>query len=157
MGVRQRPGLYRFLVVVLWMLAAQAVRAEILVIANVQSGVQSLDLEQVKAIALGRNVALPNDVRLQVVDQSTTRFIFHDFHRRVTGMSRIRLNSYWARQVFTGVAQAPRRLANDAAVVAAVAADASLLGYVSALSEADRDVRVVLRIEGDIVPGDGEP
>lgn len=140
------PGC-RHLLVLLALLAAFPLRAEILVVVGVRSGIESLSREQVHAVALGRKVLLPGAVRLRIVDQSTTRFIFHDFHRQVTGMSRIRLNAYWARQVFTGAAKAPLRLEGDEAVIAAVSADPELLGYVSALPAGEEGVRVVLRLE----------
>ena len=110
---------------------------------------QELTTPEVAAVALGRRIDLPGNAQLRLVEQSTSRFIFHDFHYRVTGMSRVRLNSYWARQVFTGESEAPRRVQNDEAVIAAVQADPTLLGYVSALPPGQSRVRVVLRLEGD--------
>ncbi len=141
------PRSQPLLLTLLLSLTALPLRAEILVIVNAGSGIESMTPAQVSAIALGRNVTLPSGAQLRIVEQSTTRFIFHDFHRQITGMSRVQLNAYWARLIFSGTAKAPRRLDDDAAVIAAVSADPGLMGYVSEVPENAHTIRVVLSVE----------
>ena len=122
-------------------------RGEIYVVVNAESPVPSLTEEQVSAIALGRPVELPGDYRLEFVDQSVSELVFHEFHFRVTSMSQLQLNSYWARRAFTGRGRKPRRLGGDNAIMQAVSADPSLLGYLSEAPPArERRLRVVLQL-----------
>ncbi|MEZ5435291.1 MAG: hypothetical protein R3E67_01295 [Pseudomonadales bacterium] len=55
------------------------------------------------------------------------------------------LNAYWSRMVFSGQGQPPKKVADDAAVLALVRANPNLIGYVDAVS-LNNSVKVLLRI-----------
>lgn len=142
-----RPLRTRLLV---WLLLGLGVpaHAELYVIVQADSPIESLTMEQLSAIALGRSVRLPGDVRAEFVDQSTSRRVFHAFHYGVNDMSELQLNSHWARIVFTGRGKRPRRLPDDQAVIQAVLQNPRLIGYLGAEPSQERSrVRVLLRLE----------
>lgn len=133
------------------------VRADVYVIVHPASLVQEITVEQAAALALGRPSGLEDAGRIEFVDQSANEKVFHEFHYRVTGMSQVRLNRHWARQVFTGVARAPRRLGDDVTIMEAVLSNPSLIGYVSAPPPPRyQRLRVVLHLQGEM-PGPGQP
>ena len=70
----------------------------------------------------------------------------HDaFYQRVTGRDAAQAKANWARLAFSGHGQAPKVLADAAAVKKAVAADPKLVGYIDA-DDVDRTVQVVLAV-----------
>jgi len=70
-----------------------------------------------------------------------------EFDRVVLGLDPDRAARYWKDRKIRGGARAPKQLSSTAAVLAAVAADPSAIGYVS-LGEVGATVKVVAKISG---------
>lgn len=109
------------------------------VVVIVNPAASSLTKEQVSDLYLGKNrsfkpVDLPNSAPVKA-----------EFYQKVTQHDLAQVKATWARLLFTGQAQAPKELADAAAVKKAVAADAKAVGYISK-SEVDSSVKVALTV-----------
>lgn len=107
---------------------------DIVVIGNLAAG--PLTKEQVADVFLGKNQALTP------VDQVETAPIRAEFYKQATGRDLAQIKSTWSRLVFSGKGQAPKELADNAAVKKAVAADPKAVGYIDK-SAVDGSVKVV--------------
>jgi len=107
---------------------------DIVVIGNLAAG--PLTKEQVADVFLGKNQALTP------VDQVESAPIRAEFYKQATGRDLAQIKSTWSRLVFSGKGQAPKELADNAAVKKAVATDPKAVGYIDK-SAVDGSVKVV--------------
>lgn len=120
------------------------ISAAMVVIGN-SAGADSLSKKDVKKLFMGKKTKLPNGDRakiIELVDGDPGRI---EFHKAATGRSEAQLQSAWSRLVFTGKAEAPTQVANDAEVVKAVSAEPNAIGYVNEASVTG-DVKVLLKL-----------
>lgn len=76
------------------------------------------------------NIFLGKDKSLKGVDQAGWNPAKEAFYAGVTNKNESQLKSYWSGLIFTGKGQPLPSVADDAAVVARVAAEADAIGYV---------------------------
>jgi len=117
---------------------ALASHAELVVIANPAVG--PLTKEQVSDLFLGKSQAFTP------LDQPEAAPIYADFYKKATGRDVAQVKSTWSRVVFSGKGQAPKQLADSAAVKKAVAADPKAVGYVEKTA-VDASVKAVLSLD----------
>jgi ABC-type phosphate transport system substrate-binding protein len=117
---------------------ATASAADLVVVANPAAG--PLTKDQVADLFLGKNTSLTP------IDQPEGSATYADFYRKATGRDVAQVKATWARLVFSGKAQAPRQVADSAAVKKAVAADPKAVGYIDK-SAVDSSVKVVLPLD----------
>ncbi|WP_421682605.1 phosphate ABC transporter substrate-binding protein [Stutzerimonas urumqiensis] len=84
------------------------------------------------------NIFLGKDKSLTGIDQKDWNPTKEKFYSAVTSKNEAQLKSYWSGLVFTGKGQPLSSVADDAAVVAKVAGDASAIGYVDAAAVNDQ-------------------
>ncbi|WP_120994258.1 phosphate ABC transporter substrate-binding protein [Stutzerimonas urumqiensis] len=84
------------------------------------------------------NIFLGKDKSLTGIDQKDWNPTKETFYAAVTSKNEAQLKSYWSGLVFTGKGQPLSSVADDAAVVAKVAGDASAIGYVDAAAVNDQ-------------------
>lgn len=112
--------------------------ADLVVIANPAVGPLSRD--QVADLFLGKSQAFTP------LDQAEGSAIHAEFYKKATGRDVAQVKATWSRMVFSGKGQAPKQLADSAAVKKAVAADPKGVGYIEK-SAVDASVKVVLGLE----------
>lgn len=112
--------------------------AELVVIGNPAAG--PLNKEQVADVFLGKSASFTP------IDQSDGSPAYADFYRKATGRDAAQVKATWARLVFSGKGQAPRQLADAAAVKKAVATDPHAIGYIER-SAVDASVKVLLALD----------
>jgi ABC-type phosphate transport system substrate-binding protein len=117
--------------------AAQAAEPEVVVIGN--PAAQTLTKEQVADLFLGKNQGM------KLLDLPNSAPVKAEFYQKVSGHDLSQVKATWARLIFTGKAQAPKEVADAAAVKKAVAADPKALGYIQK-SEVDSSVKVLLTL-----------
>ena len=120
------------------------VSAAMVVIGNPAGG-DALSKSDVKKLFMGKKTKLSNGNKakiIELVDGAPARVAFHE---ATTGRSESQLQSSWARLVFTGKAEAPVQVADDAAVIDAVSADADAIGYIDEASVTG-SVKVLLKL-----------
>ena len=118
-------------------LAVNAAAGDVVVI--VAPDAPSLTKQQVTNIYLGR------DLDHKPVDLPEGSPAHEAFYSKATDRNPAQLKAMWSRLVFTGHAQAPRVLADAAAVKKAVAADPKSVGYIDK-ADVDSTVKVLLTL-----------
>ncbi len=118
--------------------AAQAAEPEVVVIGN--PAAQTLTKEQVADLFLGKNQGM------KLLDLPNSAPVKAAFYQKVSGHDLSQVKATWARLIFTGKAQAPKEVADAAAVKKAVAADPKAVGYIQK-SDVDSSVKVLLTLE----------
>ncbi|MCQ4264789.1 phosphate ABC transporter substrate-binding protein [Stutzerimonas stutzeri] len=76
------------------------------------------------------NIFLGKDKSMKGVDQAGWNSTKESFYKAVTNKNESQLKSYWSGLIFTGKGQPLPSVADDAAVVAKIAAEADAVGYV---------------------------
>lgn len=106
---------------------APIARAELVVIVNTESGVNSLDSSDLVNIFMGRYQKFPSGVTAFPVDLQGAR---DTFYKTLVDKTLPEVNSYWARLVFSGRASPPRQVLDAAEVVEIVRSNRGAIGYV---------------------------
>ena len=112
--------------------------ADLVVIANPTAGPMTKD--EVADLFLGKTQALTP------LDQADGSAVYNEFYKKATGRDVAQVKATWSRVVFSGKGQAPRQLADSAAVKKAVAADPKAVGYIEK-SAVDGTVKLVLGLD----------
>jgi ABC-type phosphate transport system substrate-binding protein len=118
--------------------AGAATAAELVVIANPAVG--PLTKDQVADLFLGKSQAFTP------IDQAEGSATYADFYKKASGRDIAQVKATWSRIVFSGKGQAPKQVADSAAVKKAVAADPKAVGYIEK-SAVDSSVKVVLGLD----------
>lgn len=118
--------------------------ADVVVIANPAFASDSANADDIKRLFLGKAKDLAGSGATPV-DQTNGSPAWEHFYDSVVGKTTSQLRAYWSRLVFTGKGKPPRALGNDDEIVAAVASDKMLIGYVDAAAVTG-DVKVLLTV-----------
>lgn len=128
------------LLVALWLLSA-SLRAEVVVIVGLENPITSLTTEQVARIFLRKKSDLPAGVVLEPVDQPKGS-LRDSFYLENVGMTRARINAYWAQRVFTGASQPPLQPTAEQNFLSLIAQSKNRIGYADN-TQLTNEVRVV--------------
>lgn len=127
------------------MMAVSAAHAEVAIIVNNSVSVQSITVDEAANIFLGKVNELPGGIRMVPIDQEDGQKVRAEFYSKVVKKDAAQLNAYWSRLIFTGKGEPPKKMADNADVLALVAANPNIIGYVDA-SAANSSVKVLLRV-----------
>ncbi|MBK8675246.1 MAG: phosphate ABC transporter substrate-binding protein [Cellvibrionales bacterium] len=133
-----------FLLLIMAVYAANT-QAEIAIIANKSVSIASITEAQAAAIFLSQLDVLEDGTQLIPVDQKDDQETRSMFYAKVIKKGAAQLNAYWSRKVFSGEGQPPKKVADDAVVLALVRANPNVIGYVDAAA-VNNSVKVLLRI-----------
>ncbi len=118
------------------LLSASLASAEVVVIVNAASPVNSASADDIAQVFLGKSNDLGgNDV--VPVDQSEGNAARNQFYEKVVQKNESQLTAYWSRLIFTGKGAPPKQVGGDADVVDAVATDEEAVGYVDSSAVAE--------------------
>ena len=120
--------------------------AEIAVIVSASNGNSALDKDIIERIFLGKTASFPDGSQAIPVDQNEGNAAREAFNDKVLGKSSSQLKAYWSRLIFTGKGTPPKESGSDADVVALVAKNPNLVGYVDAAA-VDGSVKVVYKFQ----------
>lgn len=119
--------------------------ADIVVVANPQSGIERLSKEELVNIYLGRYRRLPTGQSAEPIDIQGDADIKARFYRSLVDKSLAEINAYWARLVFSGKTRPPVSLPNVEEALQFVARYPKALAYVDR-SKVDKRVSVVFEM-----------
>lgn len=122
-----------------------AARADLVVVANPQSGIERLSKEDVINIYLGRYRRLPSGITAEPIDLAPADGTKERFYRSLVRKSLPEINAYWARLVFAGKTRPPQVAESSAAALHKVAADPAGIAYMDR-SQTGRQVKVVFEL-----------
>lgn len=133
----------RYLIYLLLLIPYGLVQADIAIIGNLDNGLETMTLKEVKDVYMGRSQALPNGDFALPLDQHELRPIFYD---SLTGRKIELINAYWARIIFSGQASPPLKVADSTAVINVVSNNKGAIGYIDMdVDNVDEDkVRILL-------------
>ncbi len=117
-----------------------AAAKDLVVIANVASGVEKLTREEAVNIFMGRYGRLPSGITALPLDEIGNKA---PFYRALVGKELPEVNSYRARLMFSGLGSPPRQTDNADEVIETVVNNKGAIGYIDK-AKADRRVKVIL-------------
>ncbi len=126
-------------------LGAAAAQAEVAVIVNSSVGVADISADAAADIFLSKVSALPDGTKMVPIDQEDSQKAREEFYSKVVKKDAAQLNAYWSRLIFTGKGEPPKKVADNAEVVALVSANPNIIGYVDA-SAVTGGVKVLLKV-----------
>lgn len=124
------------------LLSAACARADLVVVANPNSGIVQLSRDEVVNIYLGRYRRLEGGQAAEPIDLNGEADSKSLFYRKLVNKSLAEINAYWARLIFSGKTQPPRQVANTEEALQQVASRQGALAYVER-ARADRRVAIV--------------
>lgn len=119
--------------------------AEVAIVVNNSVAVSSITVDVAANIFLGKVDELPGGTRMVPIDQEDGQKARTEFYSKVVKKDAAQLNAYWSRLIFTGKGEPPKKVADNTDVLALVAANPNIIGYVDA-SAVNSTVKVLLRI-----------
>jgi ABC-type phosphate transport system substrate-binding protein len=120
--------------------------SRIAIVTHKGGAIDSLTRKQVADIYMGRGAELRKHPDLLVLDYQGDSKLRERFYLALTGKSLPQINAYWARLAFSGQANPPRRMTDEAAVLQSIKRNPDVLGYVDFPKVSD-DVAVALTLE----------
>ncbi len=123
-----------------------SVQAELAVIVAKDSPIQSLSYKQLNQIYLGTSRAVAQGIEVMPLVLSSTDPLHHEFNLKITGKDPVEWRHYWSRWLFTGKRVPPGVVLTSGEMIAKVAEDPGVLGYVQA-SDLTSEVKVVLHLQ----------
>jgi ABC-type phosphate transport system substrate-binding protein len=124
---------------------ASLAQAELVLVANPQSGIERLTQDEVINIYLGRYRRLPSGLVAEPIDQPVDADARARFYRRLVNKSLAEINAYWARLVFSGKTRPPKVAESVDSMLRLVATQPGALAYVER-AQADARVKVVFEL-----------
>ena len=125
----------------LWMLGFHA-QAEIAVVVNINSPIESFTHRELVDLYMGRNLFLPTGGLAVRIDQAPTSNIRKLFYQELVGKSVAEVNAYWAKLLFTGQSTPPYSLDSSKRVLEVIRNNVNAIGYINA-EEVDDTVKTV--------------
>jgi ABC-type phosphate transport system substrate-binding protein len=117
--------------------------AEIAIVVH-PSNANAIDSTMVTRIFMGKTKSFADGSKIIPLTQADGSTTANDFNKNVLKKSSSQIKAYWSKLVFTGKGAPPKAVANDAEVIALVAANPNIIGYVNA-GAATGDVKVVAK------------
>lgn len=126
-------------------LGAIAAQAEVAVIVNSSVAVADISADVAADIFLSKVNSLPDGTKMVPLDQEDGQKAREEFYSKVVKKDAAQLNAYWSRLIFTGKGEPPKKVADNAEVVALVSTNPNIIGYVDAASVTPA-VKVLLKM-----------
>ncbi len=130
----------KILLLLMIILAPATATAELVVIANANNKLKSIEASSLQDIYMGRKRAFEDGSMALPIDQAKLRT---DFYLKLTNRPIEQINAYWARIMFSGEASPPRIMPDDASVISTVKENTGAIGYVSEES-VNKEVKILL-------------
>lgn len=98
----------------------------------------ALDKQSISRIYLGKAKSFPGGGQAVPIENSSNAA---EFNSNVLNKSDSQLKAYWSKLIFTGKGQPPKKVGTDAEVIALIAANPNMIGFIA--GEGDGSVKVV--------------
>ncbi len=118
--------------------------ADVVVITNRTTDIDSLTAKEVKLLYLQKKKTFPNGVVAIVGDQPSDSDVRDEFNKKVLKKSSKKIKRYWSKRIFSGKGVPPKVIGKDEEMKKWVANTPNSLGYIDAKS-LDNSVKVILR------------
>ena len=128
----------------LLLFVANVACADIYIVVHQNSPIQSVDIEEIADVYLGRRKSLGDLYIDQVLDRTgeeRRRFFESTTHMRIS-----QVNAYWAKLKFSGRMRAPEGIASRVQLVEKLKQNPQAIGYMLEKPPNNSGIRVVLHI-----------
>jgi hypothetical protein len=115
------------------MMAATFASAEVVVIVNASSSINSATAEEIQQVFLGKRNEI-GGVSVTPVDQSEGNDARDVFYEKIVDKTPSQLNAYWSRLIFTGKGKPPKQYFDDAEVLETILEEEDSVGYIDSSS-----------------------
>ena len=132
----------KYLVVLALSSLPATLNADIAIIANSSVDIGEISTKEVSKIFLGKIKHLSDGTKIKLYDLPDDDQDKWSFYKTVTRKNSSQLNSYWARKLFTGQAEAPIVLSDASHVLRTVSSNQNAIGYVNT-EDLDDSVKVL--------------
>ncbi len=119
--------------------------AEVVVVVHSSININSISKSDLGRIFLGKSDQLPDGTKVKPLNQIFASPIRTEFDRNLLGKSEGQMKNYWSRQMFSGEGTPPEEVNGDLDVLAKIAADPTVIGYID--NSAANDSLKVLSIK----------
>ncbi|MBF0351461.1 MAG: phosphate ABC transporter substrate-binding protein [SAR324 cluster bacterium] len=116
--------------------------ADFVVIVNPANAVNSLTVDEVKNIVLGKQKRYANGNSAEALDNASLKELFY---KQVTEKNLKQVRAYWARLIFTGKGKPPLEVESDEEVKKWIISNKDGFGYIDS-KLVDDSVKVVLTV-----------
>ncbi|NRB41106.1 MAG: phosphate ABC transporter substrate-binding protein [Pseudomonadales bacterium] len=110
------------------------------------SNTEAADANKIRRIFLGKTKAFSNGEKVQTFDLPKGDKAREVFREEVLRKSESRLNSYWARMLFSSKAQPPKELSGPDEIKEIVASNVNAISYLDSV-DVDASVRVIMTLK----------
>ncbi len=116
--------------------------ADLVVIANPQSGIEKLSKDEVINLYMGRNRKLASGINALPIDLATPNAEKAKFYSILVNKNLPEINSYWARLMFSGQGTPPRQVDTAEEVMDIVSSNKGAIGYIER-KKLDKRVKLI--------------
>ena len=131
-----------FCILVIWLFTMQA--HALVVVVSKHSNVNNLTKRQVVDIFMGRFNTFPNGENASPVDLPPQSALKSQFYMQLLQQSEKKVNSYWARLLFSGSAKPPTTIESVDDVIAQILKNNEIIAYIPE-SEVKQGLKVVFK------------
>lgn len=119
-----------------------AAQADLVVIANPQSGIEKLSKDEVINLYMGRNRKLASGMNAMPLDMTAANTEKAKFYALLVNKNLPEINSYWARLMFSGQGSPPMQVESADEVMDIVSSNKAAIGYIER-KKLDKRVRMI--------------
>ncbi|HUX90548.1 MAG TPA: phosphate ABC transporter substrate-binding protein [Gallionellaceae bacterium] len=123
-------------------LGCGAAVSEVVAVVSASSPVATLSKEQVADIFLGKTVRLPDGEQAVPIDQEEGSAARNEFYDRFARKSAAQIKAHWAKIIFTGRGQPPKKVSSSIEVKKRLVENLNAIGYIEQ-NMVDDSVRVL--------------
>ncbi|MFZ6779476.1 hypothetical protein ACO0LD_21825 [Undibacterium sp. Ji83W] len=120
----------------------QAAQADLVVIANPQSGIEKLSKDEVINLYMGRNRKLASGINAMPLDLTAANTEKAKFYALLVNKNLPEINSYWARLMFSGQGSPPMQIESVDEVLDIVSSNKAAIGYIER-KKLDKRVKMI--------------
>ena len=106
--------------------------AEIVIIVHPSNSVDTLSKSDIGRIFLGKSASFPGGVKATPINTPFFQETREDFDKLYLKRSQAQMKAFWGKAMFSGSGMPPKEVADGLAMLNAVAADPSAIGYLDA-------------------------
>lgn len=121
----------KILLLLYLILLAPLASADLVLVANPDSGIERLTKNDIINIYLGRYRRLPTGSTAVPIDLSADTALKAEFYQRLVSKNLAEINAYWSRLVFSGKTRPPQQVDTSDEALKMVANNLSALAYVN--------------------------
>lgn len=135
-------ALYHLLLYLSFWGCCQAAQADLVVIANPQSGIEKLSKDEVINLYMGRNRKLASGINAMPLDLTAANIEKAKFYALLVNKNLPEINSYWARLMFSGQGSPPMQIESVDEVLDIVSSNKAAIGYIER-KKLDKRVKMI--------------